>query len=300
MKTISETEVAVNRARCEARSKVIFDTALSPAARLVYMALDDYAGSKGKAWPHQSTLAKRIGMSIGWVNKALRELASAGYVAVRRRMSGNLYSLTEPVKNRVHKPSVNSSQCTDGIQPGVQPFLFNEPVHIELDHGLTDDPPVESTSEKPEGQNPSNEVEKREMADTGRAAIRRSLEQFDHFEIRDREGNLWIPEQTADALMRAAERLKITPFAIASYLSNRYQYVARRPGLWPQSPYWFTAAVDNHFGQRLVHGHLVDSPHGIVPAAAEALARPVQREVGDVEFSRDLVRAAVAGVGGMR
>jgi len=86
-------EFSQARVRCETRMRVVYDKSLSPGARLLYVALDDYAGMKGIAWPRQTTLAKRLGWSEGWVRQQLRELEASGYILSERRQRGVLYRM---------------------------------------------------------------------------------------------------------------------------------------------------------------------------------------------------------------
>jgi hypothetical protein len=48
-----------NRRRLQ--RNLIYDQRLSPGVRLMYMLLDDMAGLKAEAWPHQRTLAEKPG-----------------------------------------------------------------------------------------------------------------------------------------------------------------------------------------------------------------------------------------------
>jgi hypothetical protein len=45
----SDNSPSLVHKRCEARMRVVYDNSLSPGARLLYVALDDYAGMKGVA-----------------------------------------------------------------------------------------------------------------------------------------------------------------------------------------------------------------------------------------------------------
>jgi hypothetical protein len=99
--SLSESPTAVNnpvetsptRARAEARMRVVYDANLSDGARVLYIALDDYAGMKAIAWPHQSTLAERLQVSIREVQRRLDELAAGGYIESERTQCGCLYRL---------------------------------------------------------------------------------------------------------------------------------------------------------------------------------------------------------------
>lgn len=94
-------DISAARARCEARMRVVYDTALSPGARLCYVALDDYGRMDGSAWPWQETLAEKFGVSTRQVKRWVAELEAAGHIAITRTQRGNRYELTWIVTSQV-------------------------------------------------------------------------------------------------------------------------------------------------------------------------------------------------------
>jgi len=87
------TDNSLVHERCEARIRVVYDKSLSLGARLLYVALDDFAGMKAVAWPQQTTLAERLGCSEQWIRSQIRELESAGYIQRQRHQRGVRYRL---------------------------------------------------------------------------------------------------------------------------------------------------------------------------------------------------------------
>jgi Helix-turn-helix domain len=79
--------------RAEARTQVIYDTRLSFHARVLYYALDEFAGQKGVGWPKRSTLAATIGLSEREIARSLRELEAANYISTTIRRYSRLYTL---------------------------------------------------------------------------------------------------------------------------------------------------------------------------------------------------------------
>jgi DNA-binding transcriptional ArsR family regulator len=72
---------------------VDFDTRLGPGPARLYHVLDDYAGAAGTCFPHQATLAKRIGVSDRTIRRWLSELVRTGHVIPRRTGRGSYYTL---------------------------------------------------------------------------------------------------------------------------------------------------------------------------------------------------------------
>jgi hypothetical protein len=89
----SPTDNSMLHKRCEARMHIVYDNSLSPGARLLYIALDDYAGMNALAWPQQATLAKRFKCSEKSICRQASELECAGYVQIQRRQRGVRYLL---------------------------------------------------------------------------------------------------------------------------------------------------------------------------------------------------------------
>lgn len=291
MRNIHETPLGVNnschRSRYEARTAVIFDTRLSPGACRLYMAIDDYAGSKGRAWPQQDTLAARLNTSIRTIQRWLEELVDCSYLECVRTMAGNRYLLAWlHVKNGAsHAPSAS------------HPSLFENPDQEPDQSGPTEPtthfaPSIVVEKEEVPRKEP---MKTREIDSEAKRCIVPVLEEFAKVcKIRNRDGSEWDPRRDAaavHALLRAARTHGITLYQLAAYLQNRLTYAQLNPRNAPQSPFWFGATVDNHFRRR-------ESPN--------QTARPVQREctalpdIADVSFAQRLLRTAVAGVGGMK
>jgi hypothetical protein len=89
----SPTDPSLVNERCKARMRVVYDKTLSVGARLLYVALDDFAGMKAVAWPQQTTLGDLLGCSDKWIRAQARELEGAGYIQRQRRQRGVRYLL---------------------------------------------------------------------------------------------------------------------------------------------------------------------------------------------------------------
>ena len=89
----SPTDPSLVNERCKARMRVVYNKTLSVGARLLYVALDDYAGMNAVAWPQQATLAERLGYSERLVRKCIHELEGAGHIQCQRRQRGVRYLL---------------------------------------------------------------------------------------------------------------------------------------------------------------------------------------------------------------
>lgn len=72
---------------------VNFDTRLGPGPSRLYNVLDDYAGAAGTCFPHQATLAKRLGVSERSIRRWLCQLVQTGHVIPRRTGHGSDYTL---------------------------------------------------------------------------------------------------------------------------------------------------------------------------------------------------------------
>lgn len=81
--------------RYECQRIVRRDTRLSVGARLLYWAIDDFAGktggADGRCFPRQATLAGSLGVSLRSVEAWMRELTALGYVRTIRTQRGNRY-----------------------------------------------------------------------------------------------------------------------------------------------------------------------------------------------------------------
>lgn len=63
--------------------------ALKPNAKVVYVALCDYADETGTCWPSRRTVAKDTGLSLSSVDRSLRELVKAGVIEKQTRIKDN-------------------------------------------------------------------------------------------------------------------------------------------------------------------------------------------------------------------
>lgn len=71
---------------------LLLDQTVSHLAVRTYALLDRYADSERGCFPGQDTLADRLGVSRGTVNRAIGELKAKGWLTVRRRRNAsNLY-----------------------------------------------------------------------------------------------------------------------------------------------------------------------------------------------------------------
>jgi DNA-binding Lrp family transcriptional regulator len=119
----SPTDTSLVHERCEARMRVVYDKTLSLGARLLYVALDDFAGMKAVAWPQQATLAELLGCSEQWIRSQIRELESAGYIQRQRRQRGVRYRLRWPIptESRVSVGIPTESIVSAGNNPDRNP-----------------------------------------------------------------------------------------------------------------------------------------------------------------------------------
>ena len=72
---------------------VVDDERLDAHAIALATALVRYADREGTCWPHQTTLAAKLGMSVRNVQRALVRLRSAGYIRSRQTDRGLVYGL---------------------------------------------------------------------------------------------------------------------------------------------------------------------------------------------------------------
>lgn len=94
-------------------------------AGLVYGVLLDYCGQKNFCWPSQKRIARDLGVSVRTVQTWLAELEEKGFIAIRRRTVGNVYTVlphpavlafleSEPAKNGMPVEvggHANGSEC---------------------------------------------------------------------------------------------------------------------------------------------------------------------------------------------
>jgi DNA-binding transcriptional ArsR family regulator len=81
------------RARLQAGDELRRDAKLSPAARLVGLEIFSYVNqASGEAFPSEATIARCLGITERTVRTAVKKLADAGRIKVRRRGRNNVYS----------------------------------------------------------------------------------------------------------------------------------------------------------------------------------------------------------------
>ena len=69
------------------------DSRLSLGAKVLYARLELYQGVKGKAWPNQETLAKKLATPERTIRRWLAELVSLKMIEVVRGQRGNYYKI---------------------------------------------------------------------------------------------------------------------------------------------------------------------------------------------------------------
>ena len=119
IKPTPAAQIEAARHRAAARMAVVCDTRLSPGARLLYVLLDDYAGTSGECWPGQETLATRLGASRRGVQEWIYELSGAGHLRTIRGQRGNRYVLAPGAHSGAHSGVHEAEvQCTQHGTPG--------------------------------------------------------------------------------------------------------------------------------------------------------------------------------------
>jgi hypothetical protein len=253
----------------------------------LYFALDDYAGSSGRAWPHQSTVAERIGASVRSVQLWLKELVDAGFVTSRRSIRGNRYRLAWLMAGA-------AVDC--GTVP--QPVAAGS----ELVPPASQEPVPSDATERTAAQCAPRTTAAAELASAAeRDAIRRNLLEFVPMMSAAEDNIPWDIEQTIDGLVVAGLRIGLTPFAVAAFLDRLYRRVARRRSCWPQGPRWFRRCMDNEYSpsgpeNRPAPPRSNHARHWAGSSPSPEVLTQVS-EFADSGFTRDLLAAAVAGVG---
>jgi hypothetical protein len=87
----------LNQGYTHISNRLLRDTTVSPAARVVYILLMSRCFSKEFSFPGQSTLANETGVSERQIRRLLKELVESDWVKVKRRGLGksNLYFLVK-------------------------------------------------------------------------------------------------------------------------------------------------------------------------------------------------------------
>jgi hypothetical protein len=151
VKTQNPIEITITRQRCNYRMRVVYDTRLSPGARLLYVALDDHAGMKAEAWPKQELLATRLGMSLSRIEVWTAELKRSGYVVARKTARGNRYSMGWSAAPQPAERPVADDECdplpTTGAykedEPATEPeVLASSPAPAEIQETRREVAPV--------------------------------------------------------------------------------------------------------------------------------------------------------------
>lgn len=131
------------------------DPHISDRGKVVYALLDDYASGERKPFPSRATLAGSLGCSLNSIDRALRELADAGWITkqTRRRPDGgctsNEYTLS------VSTPLPNSGEAPS---PPVRP-QEEEPLKKDF---LSDRGSDESEKKKPKPKAQSTEAARKQ------------------------------------------------------------------------------------------------------------------------------------------
>ena len=89
---------------------------LEPTAKLVMLALADWANDEGVCWPSVAALTGRAGVSDRTVQRTLRGLEAEGYIAVhegRGRGKSSLYRLTEKVTQASPITPIKGDICAE-------------------------------------------------------------------------------------------------------------------------------------------------------------------------------------------
>jgi hypothetical protein len=105
--------------RFDARSRVIWSPAISPEARLVYLALDDMARDRGSWYEKQFKLGVMLGFSERQLRRHFSELAEAGLVRCDRTGRSTLFTLTW---STCGKMAADRSNMTD--QEAGRPVIY--------------------------------------------------------------------------------------------------------------------------------------------------------------------------------
>src|SRR4051812_23038608 len=93
----------------------MLDADVSDAAFRLYAVLARYGNTSGVRMPGRALLARRLRKSVDTVDRALRELTTAGVLEIERRHDGNRH-LTNRYHLRTNEPA--GSSRTDAATPG--------------------------------------------------------------------------------------------------------------------------------------------------------------------------------------
>jgi len=163
---------------------------LSPAHRLILLALADFADDNARAWPSAETLATRTGQSRSTVQVRLAELELAGWVAGERRRKGNrpdstvyeVRSTGNPVTRNAGPGAVSDSPATRPSAALVQPdAMALSPGHDGPTTGPRSttigptDSPTTGQHGPVTGPNPINEPTNVEPTNTDKQGVRAGL-----------------------------------------------------------------------------------------------------------------------------
>ena len=135
----------------------VFDTDLSPHAKLLIAAITFHAFDGGKAWPSKSRLSRFCSCSEKKIYSAIKELETAGWLQVTRKEGcSNDYIF-------IHKTQVRDTQVTEGPKydvpdtqvPDTRPPGYDVPANetnTTRHKNETTTPPTIKTSERPFNQ----------------------------------------------------------------------------------------------------------------------------------------------------
>jgi DNA-binding transcriptional regulator YhcF (GntR family) len=101
------------------REEVTFNKGLSTGARLIYIALDEYARDKGTCFPGQETLAERLGISLRTVRRKIAELRRAKVLISKRPSFGgtNTYTLCRRFEEPTPKKTLAETFVKENCPP---------------------------------------------------------------------------------------------------------------------------------------------------------------------------------------
>jgi DNA-binding transcriptional ArsR family regulator len=109
--------------------RVLRQMGLSHGAIVLYGILLDYAGTKKVCWPAAETLAADMGMHRNTVHAHVRQLETAGLIAVKRHGKGkaNAYALLDPADAPSFHAQPTVHETSEHAQPTVHEDIHAQP-----------------------------------------------------------------------------------------------------------------------------------------------------------------------------
>jgi hypothetical protein len=96
---------------------LLYDAHRSRMAKLLYVILDERAGSKGVCWPGRKALANQLACGLTAVDRAIEELVEARYLTVKRRHHDSSLYYLRPIPLESIPPDGDS---LGGVNPTFQ------------------------------------------------------------------------------------------------------------------------------------------------------------------------------------